>query len=166
MNFRALTLTASVAALALHCEPRKPDALVANAKFGVFFGGQIQERREIPFDLDPTKLTQGFRIEFRKPLVRDATVEWRIDKPVEGARKRRLKHGAEAKSPEPATASERAVAHAGETRFERVTHFEPGDPLGLWNVRVLVDDKVVIDRPFEVYDPATRSRSFGADGGL
>jgi hypothetical protein len=47
-----------------------------------------------------------------------------------------------------------------------VLAFHPGDPLGVWNVRVVVRDKVVIDRPIEVFDAATRKRQAPRDGGL
>ncbi len=51
--------------LALSCDHRAPaPGLVEHASFGVFFGGQIQERDEIPFTLDRAKLRQGFRIDF------------------------------------------------------------------------------------------------------
>jgi hypothetical protein len=39
-----------------------------------------------------------------------------------------------------------------------VLPFSPDDPLGLWNIRVLVGDQVVIDRPFVVYDAIERAR--------
>jgi hypothetical protein len=57
-------------------------------------------------------------------------------------------------------------ARAGETRFDRTVSFEPGDPLGLWNVRVVVRDMVVLDRPFEVFDAEERQKNASADAGL
>lgn len=58
----------------------------------------------------------------------------------------------------------------GETVFEQVLPFSPGDPLGLWNIRVLVGSRVVLDRPFLVYDPEERERRLRErrekDGGL
>jgi hypothetical protein len=38
----------------------------------------------------------------------------------------------------------------GELGFEKALQFQPGDPTGLWNVRVIIGDHVLIDRPFVV----------------
>jgi hypothetical protein len=35
--------------------------------------------------------------------------------------------------------------------------FEPGDSLGLWNLRVVLGDYVALDRSFLVYDESSRS---------
>jgi hypothetical protein len=40
----------------------------ATAQFGVFFGGQLQRREELPFVLDASKQRQGFRVEMNEPL--------------------------------------------------------------------------------------------------
>lgn len=144
------------------CGKERSRELVESARFGVFFGGQIQERREIPFELDRTRQTQGFRVDFSEPLPRNVTVEFRIDRPLPGG-KRRSAGG----SPPEASSVESGslVARVGESRIEQSVPFRPGDPLGLWNVRVVVDGKVVIDRPFEVYDRAARDRASQPDGG-
>src|SRR5690606_32551566 len=47
---------------------------------------------------------------------------------------------------------------AGQRQFNESLEFEPGDALGLWNLRVVVGQRVAIDRPFMVYDPARRRR--------
>ncbi len=154
---------------ALGCQPERPEPFVKSAKFGVFFGGQIEERREIPFELDETKQTQGFRVEFSEPVASDTSIEWRLDEPKVERRRRK-------KSPKNAPAAEGPsttrplggsdVARRGETHFDRTTPFDPGDPLGLWNVRVVVKGKVVIDRPFEVFDAEERERlAAHSDGG-
>ena len=146
-----------VAVLALGCEPEKPKGLLKSAKFGVFFGGQVEERKEIPFELDAAKQLQGFRVEFSEPLTTDTTeLEWRIDLPkVADAAPKEIR--ARRRAPSPKTSSPRCPAttavHAGQTRFDHATSFRPGDPLGLWTVRVVVKGKVVIDRPVEVFDP-------------
>jgi hypothetical protein len=58
----------------------------------------------------------------------------------------------------------------GEAVFEQALPFLPGDPLGLWNIRVLVGSQVVMDRPFLVYDERSRNSRLRAlqerDGGL
>jgi hypothetical protein len=47
----------------------------------------------------------------------------------------------------------------GEPRLEHALPFASDDPLGLWNVRVLVGERVVIDRPFAVYDARQRDEA-------
>jgi hypothetical protein len=64
----------------------------------------------------------------------------------------------------------RAHFRAGEPVFEQALPFAPDDPLGLWNLRVLVGERVVLERPFVVYDPVERERREKAaaelDGGF
>jgi hypothetical protein len=150
------------------CQAEQPRELVLSAKFGVLFGGQIEERREVPFELDPTKQTLGFRIEFSEPLTANAKVEWDIAPPRAAGRGRAHAPEPQKPTPEPARASSSGTedARAGETRFDHLTPFHPGDPLGLWNVRVVVRGKVVIDRPIEIYDAAARGRAAQPDSGL
>jgi hypothetical protein len=160
-------LLASVVSVvgSLGCDPPRPKELIRRAEFGIFFGGQIQERRELPFELDKSKQTLGFRVEFSEPLRTDTDVEWRIDRPPRSARG---KANARSKAPpdvERAPIGGKDVARAGESRFDRTVSFEPGDPLGLWNVRVVVRGKVAVDRPFDVYDAAERQKESRADGG-
>jgi len=163
MSRPALTVIC-VVAFAAACTPppeRTPDP---TAKFGVFFGGQIQERREIPFELDGAKQTQGFRVEFGQKLLAATDVEWRIDRPTPAPRKTPRRTVAAAEPPKgPIVGKERV--RAGEDRFEQAIRFEPGDPLGLWNVRVVTEGRVVLDRAFELFDQAVRDRAGTADGG-
>ena len=162
-----LRLTFAAAALSLAApacaEPRQEAGKEPEARFGVFFGGQIQERREIPFELDRGKQALGFRVEFPSPLGDDVRVEWRITPPLPSGRPRGA--GGAASAPEPRHAST-DVARAGETRFERITPLEAGDPLGMWNARVVAGGKVLVDRPFEVFDAAIRAKALKADGGF
>jgi len=140
------------------CEDARPPEPHLSGEFGIFFGGQIQERRDIPFELDRSQQIQGFRVDFGAPLVREATVRWWIDRPEVAVRGK--KRGGTGGSPdEEETGAEEARVPRGQTRFEHTVPFAPGDPLGLWNVRVLVDGKVAIDRPFEVYDRRARERA-------
>jgi hypothetical protein len=39
-----------------------------------------------------------------------------------------------------------------------VWSFHPGDPLGSWHIRVAMDEQVLIDRAFVVYDAKTRAQ--------
>jgi hypothetical protein len=143
---RALCLVLATAGLwACSEKPAKPGR-VSRAEFGIFFGGQVQERESIPFTVDRGKQLQGFRIEFREPLDRPAKLRWEIDRPRSKRRGRLVELG-------------RADARVGLDRFDQELPFSPGDVLGTWNIRVLVDDQIVIDRPFEVYDRDARRRA-------
>jgi hypothetical protein len=167
MTSACLTLAlGAVALVASACaEPRKEPGKEPEARFGVFFGGQIQERREIPFELDRAKQALGFRVEFPAPLTEDVRVEWRITPPPPVGKQRAQGGAGAAGASEPRHASS-DVARAGESRFERTTPLEAGDPLGMWNARVVAGGKVLVDRPFEVYDAAIRARAVKADGGF
>jgi hypothetical protein len=154
------------AALASACDRSAERRPVGSAKFGVFFGGQIEERRDIPFELDPSRQAQGFRIDFGTPLTNDTEVTWKIDTPSTS----RTTKAARTKTASNVEAhrksiSGKATVRAGLSRFDQITRFEPGDPLGLWNARVIAGGKVVIDRPFEVYDRAERARAAAPDAG-
>lgn len=132
---------------------RGTDALVKHAELGVFFGGQVQERDEIPFELDATKQSQGFRIDLSHPPDKPHHVRWEIDRPASG------RHGVDR-----VVSIGEADIRVGQARFDQSLPFKPGDPLGVWNVRVLVDGDIVIDRELTVFDAAARRRLL-ADGG-
>lgn len=129
------------------------------AEFGVFFGGQVQQRREIPFQLDPSRQQHGFRVWLTAPLAKDVKVRWELNKPGKAERVRdekgRRGHGR-------ITVLGTAHIPSGQTRFEHVMRFKPGDPLGVWNIRVVAGDVVLLDRPFGVYDAAERRRAIRA----
>ncbi|HVW25958.1 MAG TPA: hypothetical protein VHC69_11360 [Polyangiaceae bacterium] len=162
-----LLLAIAVAGASPSCARPEPLPFVKSAKLGVFYGGQVEERTDVPFELDPAKQTQGFRVRFSEPLARDTEVEWRIDVPkADPERKKRPRAAGERATPPRTSLSGKDVARAGETTLDHVLAFHPGDPLGLWNVRVVVRDKVVIDRPIEVFDPAARKRLAPPDAGL
>ena len=148
------------------CDPPRPKELVKRAQFGVFFGGQVQERREVPFELGNSKQTLGFRLEFSESLATDTDIEWKIDRPLGLNRPKATSRSKPPPEVARAPLTGKDVAHAGETRFDRTLAFEPGDPLGLWNIRVVSRGKVAIDRPFEVYDEKERARANRADGGM
>lgn len=120
---------------------------IQEARLGVFFGGQIQQREEVARVFDETQ-SQGFRIVFREPLRESKRVRWELALP-----------------PKPGSADV-AVSKLGEVtvpvgqrELDQVFRFEPGDPLGVWNVRVLVDDELVIDRAWLVFDAAARRQA-------
>jgi hypothetical protein len=128
-QYAALALATAIA-----CEREASSSLVAEAEFGIFFGGQVQERDELPFELDRGRQIQGIRLAFAKPLERDSIVRWELDMP-----------GSERDAARVVRLGEAAV-RAGQTRFEQVVPFSPGDRLGVWNVRVIVDNELVLDR--------------------
>jgi hypothetical protein len=126
------------------CEKRGPEeGIVEHARYGIFFGGQIQEREEIPFSLDRTKQRQGFRVDFRQPLPATVAIKWEIDRPGLRGKGRKVVLG-------------EAHARAGATSFEQELPFQPGDPLGTWNVRVTIGNEAAIDRPVLVFDDHAR----------
>lgn len=77
MKRRSLLL----AGLSLSCARRSEGALQA-AQFGVFFGGQVQQLKEIVKDLDPERQHVGFRLTFRGALASDLPIEWELALPT------------------------------------------------------------------------------------
>ncbi|MCC6663122.1 MAG: hypothetical protein IT375_05215 [Polyangiaceae bacterium] len=141
---RALVLWAMACAVA--CDP--PAAAVgpvARAELGVFFGGQVQERTEIPFTLDRNRQTQGFRLTFHQALSRRVEIRWEIDRPGPRGRGRAVELGD-------------SQARPGMAVFDQEIAFKPGDPLGNWKLRVFVDGEVALDRSLVIYDPDARKR--------
>ncbi len=132
----------------------RPNRLVKRAQFGIFFGGQVEQRREIPFQVDRSKQMQGFRIDFAKPLAHPHRISWAIDTPGGHNSPGRLTHVGQEQ------------VQAGQKRLDHPMPFKPGDPLGVWNIRVMVDQQIVIDRVFRVYDAERRARERARqDGG-
>jgi hypothetical protein len=126
--------------------------LVRTAQAGVFFGGQVSERTEIPFELDETRQTQGFRLTFTEPLPRAATVQWELDVPAsaEGAQRA----GSSSRTKRTMT----AVVPTGARDFEQRIALSPTDHTGTWNLRVRFDSVPVLDRPFRLFVAARRDR--------
>jgi hypothetical protein len=155
-------LLAGVLALGLlggtGCKSEKTDdPLVERAAFGVFFGGQIQDRKELAFELDQTKQRIGIRIEFRAPLARSVPVAWEIARPLA-----KTKHG-DAAADHVVEVGD-AAARVGEARLDVPLSLRQGQGLGAWHVRVKVDGRQVIDRDVLVFDPRDR-REREADAG-
>lgn len=157
MNQAARGALLSCALLMLgSCAPERRGSGRLEAEFGVFYGGQVQERRELPLVLDRSRQTHGFRLRMHPPPHGAREVRWEVALPGEG-RWQRDSRGRLAR-PRKARLG-RAAWRAGEPVFEQALHFSPGDPVGLWSVRVLLGDSVAIDRPFWVYDAADRARN-------
>ena len=97
----------------LGCQSKpEADPLVERAAFGVFFGGQIQDRKELPFELDPSKQSCGIRLDFRAPLARSLKVGWEISRPL---REKPSKGGASA---DRVTEVGEVAARVGEQRLD------------------------------------------------
>jgi hypothetical protein len=119
----------------------KPKGVVKEAEFGVFFGGQVQELKELPKQLDATRQRHGFRLTFAAPLTRDIKVAWEISLPP-----------TDKSAPRPALIGQ-ATAKAGQSVLDVPLAFRPTDPLGSWHAKVTADGMVVIDRDFSVVAP-------------
>ncbi|HEU5074172.1 MAG TPA: hypothetical protein VFU02_08365 [Polyangiaceae bacterium] len=125
----------------------RADGLIQEARLGVFFGGQIQQREEVARVFDETQ-SQGFRIVFREPLPTKKRVRWELVMPPRpGSGEVLVSKLGELTVP------------AGQRQIDQAFRFEPGDPLGLWNIRVLVDDELVIDRAWLVFDAVARRQA-------
>jgi hypothetical protein len=123
------------------CE-RAPKGVVKEAEFGVFFGGQVQELKELPKQLDPARQRHGFRLRFAAPLERELAVSWEISLPA-----------TDKSAPPPALVGQ-ATAKVGQTVLDIPLSFRASDPLGTWHAKVTADGQVVIDREFAVVAPS------------
>lgn len=141
MTRGASRLAAGVLLIALGgCERTLPGA-VKEAEFGVFFGGQVQELKEIAKELDPAREQHGFRLTFAAPLTQEQRVMWELSLPA-----------SDRGGPRAALVGE-ATAKPGQTTLDVTLPFRPTDPLGMWHAKVSVAGKVVIDRDFTVVAP-------------
>lgn len=140
--------SAGLALWLVGCEAAPTTAgLIQEARLGVFFGGQIQQREQVARVFDETQ-SQGFRIVFREPLRTKKRVNWELMMPPRpGSGEVLVSKLGELTVP------------AGQREIDQTFRFEPGDPLGLWNIRVLVDDELVIDRSWLVFDPVARRQA-------
>jgi hypothetical protein len=141
MSFRRALVVA--AALALTCGTgcrKREDRKDVSARFGVLFGGQIQEREEIPLVLDRSRLSLVVRIEWAEPPQTAERVHWELAQPA---------------NPKDAdggslVAYGDARARPGEPTLDVPLAFKPGDKPGPWRVRVEVEGRPVLERPFRV----------------
>jgi hypothetical protein len=141
MSFRRVLVVA--AALALTCGtgcPKREDRKDVSARFGVLFGGQIQEREEIPLVLDRSRLSLVVRVEWAEPPQTAERVHWELAQPA---------------NPKDAdggslVAYGDARARPGEPTLDVPLAFKPGDKPGPWRVRVEVEGRPVLERPFRV----------------
>ena len=138
-----------LAVLAGACDEQGPSSRLRAAKFGIFYGGQVQERPAMPFELDRARQVQGIHLELAAPSGRDVVVRWELDMPITSRRARDARGNLGASR---RVRLGQATLHADRTELDQPLYFEPGDPLGIWNVRVLLDDELIIDRCVLMYD--------------
>jgi hypothetical protein len=153
--FAALLTIAATLSLG-GCEAQSAAAhMSSSAEFGVFYGGQVQERDEIPMEIDASRQRVGFRLTLSPPPQQALEVRWALGRPGLG---RRVTDARGQRARPRQVQLGRAHFRPGEAVFEQLTPFDPNDPPGLWNIRVQLGDQIVIDRPFLVYDAAERAR--------
>jgi hypothetical protein len=147
---RALLVSCALAALA-RCTPKlDSDPWLSRAVFGVYYGGQVQDRTELAFELDPAKQGQGFRVEFREPLPHALPISWEIGRPLSG-KTPKIDGGQEL-----VVEVGEASARAGEQRLDVPVSLRQGQVLGTWHLRLKVDGRVALDRDLLVFDPRER----------
>jgi len=135
----ATGLVLGAVALSAACQrEEKPPAVEAH--FGVFFGGQVQEREKIPLIVERARQSIGVRLEFQSPPTREQAVRWELEKPAPGK----------------STDGGRIVAYGeaktrvGAAVLDVPLSFQATDRPGPWRVRVSLDGRRVLDRPFTV----------------
>jgi hypothetical protein len=133
---RSTLLSLGLALLALGCQRGASEAV--QAEFGVFFGGQVQELKELPKELDPGRQQHGFRLTFRSPPSKDVAVSWELSLPATD------------KGGPRAALLGRATAKAGQRVLDIPLAFRPSDPLGSWHAKLTADGQIVVDRDFQV----------------
>jgi hypothetical protein len=143
---RALGWVLALGLLGCQTKPEQ-DPLLERAAFGVFFGGQIQDRKELPFELDTAKQSSGIRLDFRAPLAQPVAVAWEIARPLNEKGKKGVS------AADRVTEVGEARARVGERRLDIPILFRQGQIPGSWHVRVKVDERVVLDRDVLVFDP-------------
>ena len=120
---------------------RDPEPAAVHARFGVFFGGQVQERTEIPLVFERARQSIGVRLEFAEPPRTPERVTWELEKPH--ASKKGASLGSIVDYGE-------ARTRTGEAVLDVPLAFRPGDQPGTWRVRVALEGRNVLDRGFKV----------------
>jgi hypothetical protein len=122
---------------------RRDEPKPVRARFGVFFGGEVQEREEVPLVLDRARQSFGIRVEFTEPPASTVLVRWELEKPSAGkdAGAGLVDYG-------------QARTRPGEPVLDIPLAFRTGDRAGNWRVRVLLGDETLLDRGFRVIPPA------------
>lgn len=118
-----------LAAIGLGCSP-PPDEQVTG-ELGLFYGGQIQQREVVQLGKGALP-TFGFRIVFPSASSKAHRIEWEVVRPGPAARR--------------VTELGSVDLPPGRLRLDHKIPLNQGGAFGTWNVRVTVDDQLVIDR--------------------
>lgn len=147
--FRSLGAVVVACGFALGCvpgctePPTGEDGAGVRAELGVFYGGQVQQLRRVPWPDDGKRPTFGFRITFPEPLREAQVVRWEVDMPSRITPGQRMERVAEAK------------LEPGRVRLDQEVDVPVGARLGLWNVRVILGQRLVLDRAVTLFDPGS-----------
>lgn len=138
---------AALVVLAAHAvigcaKPEKPPGV--RARFGVFFGGDVQEREDLPLVFDRSRQTHGIRIDFDQAPSSPLRVAWEIEKPGSA----RDGGGGLVDYGEVKT-------RPGSRTLDIPIAFRQGDKPGPWRVRVTLEEKPLLDRAFRVVPPSS-----------
>ncbi|GEM_PF-720790 len=111
-----------------------PLSVSPHAEVGLFYGGQIQRVQRAEFSrVHPPKL--GFRVRVppsnSMPLA-SRTIRFAINRP--GPAGRRVTRRGELQVPE------------GQERLDHLLKVDENAPLGIWNIRVTMNEKILADR--------------------
>jgi len=138
-----LRVAALVLTVLAGCRSPSVDSDVLRVEFGVPFGGDIQDRAQIPLDLETREL--ALRVTFREPLVRDRVLSWELERPSNA-------RGSDGGMLFAAELGEARVGK-GERSAEAKLAFRRSDPPGPWRIYARLDGRALLDRKFEVVDP-------------
>lgn len=109
----------------------EPSSAPPRGQLGIFYGGQVQELEVVEWILErPAKL--GFRLTLPEGQGESFRVRWQIVRP--GPSGRRVTEMGSIDVPR------------GRGSFDREIDVKPAPEWGTWNVRVTVDELLVIDR--------------------
>jgi hypothetical protein len=144
MRLRRALIVFSVVGLSCTGCRKREERNEVTARFGVLFGGQIQEREEIPLVLDRSRLSLVVRVEWAEPPATAERVHWELAQPADPK-------DADAGS---LVAYGDARARPGESTLDVPLAFKSGDRPGPWHVKVEVAGRPVLERPFRVVPPA------------
>jgi hypothetical protein len=128
----------SVLGVHLGCSRPEP-APGVRARFGVFFGGDVQEREELPLIFDRSRQSHGIRLDFAEAPSTPLRVAWEIEKP-----------GASQDGGGGLVDYGEVKTREGARTLDIPLSFRAGDKLGAWRVRVRLDEKLVLERSFRV----------------
>lgn len=131
MTSGALGSLACLALMSLCACSRGSGKHELSASVGVFYGGQVQELERVVVSRTSGKVI-GFRVEREAPSSEgNVDVSWEIVRP--GPMGRRV------------TETGRGTLETGQLRFDHVLE-TPDRQLGTYNVRVLANGRIVLDR--------------------